>query len=98
MNDIQRYIQKRLQEAWRGKPIRPDTIQKELTTFKLIWNWAVNQDYLKGIAPMKGIKFPKRDQKSPFLTHDEIQRIIVRGSLPMEKQKELWESLFLEPR
>ena len=94
-NDIQRYVEKRLQESWHGKPIRPDTIKKELTTFRLIWNWAVNQGYLKGIAPMKGIKFPKRDQKPPFMTHDEIQRTIVRGGLPMEKQNELWECLFL---
>ena len=96
VSDLQTYVEKRLQDRWRGKPIRPDTIKKELTTFRLIWNWAVEQGYLKGRAPVKGIKFPKRDAKPPFMTADEIQRIIDRGGLTAEQEAQLWECVFLD--
>ncbi len=93
--DVQGYVKKRLKDSWRKKTIRPDTIEKELTTFRLIWNWAVQQGYVKGPAPIKGVKLPKRNEKPPFMTSDEIQRIIDRGGVTPEHEKELWDSLFL---
>ncbi len=95
VSDLQAYVQKRLRDRHHKKGIRPDTIKKELTTFRLVWNWAVDQGYLTGPAPVKGIKFPKRDQKPPFMTLDEIQRVIARGGLTPEQEKEFWDSLFL---
>jgi integrase len=93
--DMQAYVEKRLQDKWRGEAIRPDTIKKELTTFRLTWRWAVDQGYLNGLAPLKGVKLPKRDQKPPFMTLDEIRRIIARGGLTTPQEAELWECLFL---
>ena len=95
VSDVQRYVEKRLQDSWRKKPIRPDTIEKELTTFRLIWNWAVHQGYLKGPASIKGVKLPKRNEKPPFMTSDEVQRILDRGGVTPEQEKELWDCLFL---
>ncbi len=46
--DVQEYVRKRRQEEYRGKRILPDTVKKELTTLRLIWNWAVAQGYLAG--------------------------------------------------
>ena len=93
--DMQTYVEKRLQDKWRGKVIRPDTIKKELTTFRLTWRWAVDQGYLNGLAPLKGIKLPKRGQKPSFMTREEIRRIIEHGGLTAVEEAELWECLFL---
>lgn len=94
-SEMQGYVEQRLKETWRRKSIRPDTVKKELTTFRLVWNWAVNQGYLKGPAPLKGIKHPKRDEKPPFMTLGEITKIIERGGLLPKDEQELWECLFL---
>ena len=69
--------------------------RRKLTTFRLVWNWAVEQGYLKGPAPVKGVKFPKGDESLPFMTFDEIRRIIDRGGLSPEKEGRLWDCLFL---
>ena len=68
VGDMQSYIEKRLQDSWRGRRVRPNTVKKEVTTFRLIWNWAVDQGYLNGPAPVKGLKYPKTDEKPPFMT------------------------------
>ena len=46
VTDLQGYVEKRSHDCWLKKPIRPDTIKKELTTFRLIWNWAVDHGHL----------------------------------------------------
>ena len=94
--DLQDYIAARLHETWNGKPIRPATIKKELTTFRLIWNWAVDQGYLSGPAPTKGLKFPKSDEKPPFMTWGEIEAKLARGGLSPHQEEELWSCLFLK--
>jgi hypothetical protein len=38
--DIQRYVSLRSSDRCNGEPISPETIKKELATFRLIWNWA----------------------------------------------------------
>jgi integrase len=93
--DMQRYIDLRLRESYRGKPIRPDTVKKEVATFRLIWNWAVAQGYLTGPAPTKGLKYPKTEQKPPFMTRHEIEKITKRGGLSEEQRGRLWDCLFL---
>ena len=95
VTDVQEYARKRLHEKYRGKLILPDTVKKELTTLRLLWNWAVTQGHLAGPPPTRGIKLPRRAEKPPFMTRDEIQRIIDRGGLNLADQKSLWESMFL---
>ena len=95
--NLQDYIAARLRETWNGKPIRPATIKKELTTFRLIWNWAVDQGYLSDPAPTKGLKFPKSDEKPPFMTWGEIEAKLARGGLSRHQEEELWSCLFLKP-
>ena len=95
LTDIQEYVAKRSQDDYRGKRISVDTIKKELSTFRLIWNWAVTEGRISKPCPTKGVKYPKRDAKSHFMTMDEIQRIIARGGLTEEEQDELWSCVFL---
>ena len=93
--DLQRYILLRSHDFWHGTSIRPDTIRKELTTFRLIWNWAVHHGHLKGKAPLQGLKYPLRPERPPFMMLAEIRRRIARGGLNKLQIAELWECLFL---
>ncbi|MDQ3330353.1 MAG: site-specific integrase, partial [Planctomycetota bacterium] len=94
--DLQRYADSRSREKWHGRLIRPDTVRKELTTFRLIWNWAVERGELSSRAPIKGVRLAKPDEKPPFMTFGEIKNVIVRGGLTEEERKAIWASLFLD--
>ena len=93
--DIQTYVADRSRDVYRGSLITVDTIRKELSTFRLVWNWALSQNRLASPCPTKGVKYPKRDAKQPFMTWDEIERIISRGGLTAEQERDLWGCLFL---
>lgn len=92
---IQGYVATRSRDKWHGKNIQPETIKKELTTLRLVWNWGVNQGVLQGQSPVRGVKYPKRDEKLPFMTREEIEHVISRGGLSDEEVASLWDSLFL---
>jgi integrase len=92
---VQEYIEKRSKQKWRGKPIKPQTIKKELDTLRVIWNWAVEMGLLTGHAPIKGARLKKGKEKPPFQTWEVIERTIRRGGLTKEEEAELWECLFL---
>lgn len=93
--DLQRYADLRSRDKWRGKTIGPDTIRKELATFRLIWNWAVERGHLSGAAPIKGVRLAKPNEKPPFMTWEDIEAIVRRGGLTDDEIKSLWASLFL---
>ncbi len=93
--DMQMYVEKRLRDSYRGKPIRPDTVKKEVATLRLIWNWAVAHGLLTGASPTKGLNYPKTEQKPPFMTREEIEKVIKRGGLTEEQEARLWDCLFL---
>lgn len=93
--DVQDYVENRLQDTYHNKPISVDTIKKELATFRMLWNWALAQERLSKPCPTKGVKYPKRDAKPPFMTWRDITRVIGRGGLSDEEVDELWSCLFL---
>lgn len=94
--DLQNYADRRSLESYRGKAICPDTVRKEITTFRLIWNWAIERGLLAGRAPVKGVRLSKPDEKPPFLTWSEIEATVARGGLSEAEQDALWASLFLD--
>jgi integrase len=93
--DLELYAERRSQDRWRGKKIKPDTIKKELTTFRLVWNWAAHCGHVSGPSPVHGVRLPKIGEKPPFMTWAEIEMTISRGGLTLEQEQELWGSLFL---
>ena len=95
VSEVQGYVKSRAKDKWRGKPIRSETIKKELTTLRLIWNWAVEQGYLTGPSPVRGIKYPKLNEKQIFRTTQEIQQIVSRGGISEDEERELWDGLYL---
>ncbi|MBX7169190.1 MAG: hypothetical protein K1X74_22845 [Pirellulales bacterium] len=92
---MQRYVEARLREKPRGKHVSPETIQKEVATFRVMWNWAIDQELLDRAAPVTKLVYPKRDEKQPFMTRRAIETIIDRGGLSAEEKRQLWECLFL---
>jgi integrase len=48
-----------------------------------------------GRFPNDGLRFPKIDEKPPFMTRGEIERQIAAGGLEPYRIKELWDALFL---
>ena len=81
LNDVQSYVKLRSAESYRDSLISVDTIKKELATFRMLWNWAISQELVGKPCPTRGVLYPKRDAKPPFMTRDEIERIIQRGGL-----------------
>lgn len=96
--DLQRYVNQRAQERFRGKLIKATTIRKEVASFRAVWNWGVSHHLLTGPAPTKGLKYEKRDEKLPFMTWKEIEQRIGRGGLSEDEINELWDCLFLDTR
>lgn len=93
-SDLQRYVEKRLTEKHGKRFISPDTVKREMDTFRSIWNWG-RKEYVRGEAPTIGLLFAKRDEKLPFMTWDEIELRVSRGGLSDEELSELWSCLYL---
>ena len=93
--DLQRHIDRRRQKKHRGKPLSPVTLKKEVASFRAAWNWAATIGLLSRPFPGKGLVYPKRDEKPPFRTWQEIERCVTRSGLTAEEEAALWECLFL---
>jgi integrase len=95
-DQIGEYIKVRLAERGnRGGFIKPDTVRKELQTFRLMWAFARQNGKVFGDCPVDDIKRPKRRIKPPFQTWEQISSAIERGGLSDEQIAELWDGLFL---
>jgi integrase len=56
-----------------------------------MWNWGVHAGKLSGPFPSKGLKYPKQEEKLPFMTWQEIERAIAACG----NANELWDCLYL---
>lgn len=91
--ELQRHISERARKKYRGKPLSPVTLKKELASLRAMWNWAIHAGLLRGHFPSRGLVYPKHDEKPPFQTRAEIERKI--AGLSEAEQRELWDALFL---
>jgi integrase len=96
VSEMQRYVNARSHEEYRGKLISPRTIKKEIATFRAVWNWGVLHSRLTGHAPVRGLKYEKESEKLPFMTWDEIETRVQKGGLDEEAIASLWDRLFLD--
>jgi integrase len=94
--DLEHFIRTRLgQPGNRGGTIKPDTVRKELDTFRLLWRYAQQQGHVIEHCPVADIRKPKRRQRPPFQTWEQIEAAVDRGGLTPEQVAELWDCLFL---
>ena len=84
---LQGYVNKRAEAK-----VSPVTIRKEIATLRAVWNWGEWMELTSGSFPSKGLRYPKTDEKLPFMTMDEISRQIAAGGRP----ETLWEALYLQ--
>lgn len=75
---VEAYKQKRLSEiSHRGKPTRPATVYREITTFKTIFNKAVGNGKAER-NPAQGVKLLKENNKRDrVLSSEEYARLLV---------------------
>jgi len=94
-SELQEYITKRSTEKGKRGNVSGTTIRKELATLGSLWNWAISQELLEKPFPRRGLVFPKRDEKPPFQTWQQIEYQIKRGGLTTEQADPLWDCLYL---
>jgi integrase len=94
---LQGYVNKRSKEDSRlGGKVSHTTIKKELGTLTSLWNrWGANHGLVRGVLSLKNLEYPKKDEKPPFQTWDQIERQIAAGHLSEGEQAELWDALYL---
>jgi hypothetical protein len=51
--------------------ISPVTIRKEIATLRAAWNWGEPMELTEGKFPNRGLRYPKADEKPPFMTMAE---------------------------
>ncbi len=96
LEDLQRYVDRRSKDKGvHGKGLSPATIKKEVTTLRTMWNWSKDAGYVARPLPLKGLRYPKVNERPPFQTLAEIERRIKLSNLSEEQQRDLWSSLFL---
>jgi integrase len=71
--------------------ISPVTIRKELASLRACWNWGEPMGLTEGKFPNKGLRYPKADEKPPFMTMAEIERQLKAGA-----PETIWETLYLQ--
>jgi integrase len=93
---LQEYINARARETWHKRPIRPQTIKKEMDTLRAVWSWAKRMGHVSSPAPTQGLAYPRRKEKPPFQTWAEIEAAVNRGGLSTREKRELWDALYLK--
>lgn len=95
LDDLQRHVERRAQKKYRGRPLSPVTLRKEVASLRACCNWGVQAGKLQGPCPNRGLKYPKAEEKPPFQTREEVERQIARGGLSARERQDLWDCLFL---
>lgn len=96
VSDLQGHITRRSKDSGiRKRKLSAYTMRKEVSSFRTIWNWAVQRGLLSTPFPNQGLVYPKMDEKPPFQSWEEIERQIKRGGLTTADQQNLWDCVFL---
>lgn len=94
---LQEYVNTRVRiKGNKSVPLSTVTLQKEMAAFRACFNWAVQTGILEGTFPNKGLRYPKGEDKRPFMTWEDIERRIGRGGLAAHEAKKWWDCLFLD--
>ncbi len=90
---LQGYIDKRSNDPGRSGLLSPTTIRKEVVTLRTVWNWAKHSKLVHGDFPTRGLKYPKGDEKPPYMPFQDLLRRTKR--MDDDEAAELWECAFL---
>lgn len=98
LSDLQRHVTERARKRYRGRPLSPVTLRKEVASLRAAWNWGTVAGVTSGPFPSRGLVYPKGDQKPPFRTMQEIERDLATGSFSDAEIAERWECLYLRKK
>jgi integrase len=91
-------VNRRAKAVYSGRPIQRKTILMELQTLRQVWAWVASRS--PGVAKPTwspaGLSFPKAKPIKPFMTWDEIERVVRRGGLSKDAVDALWDGLWLD--
>lgn len=80
----------------RGKSITASTIKKEVTTFRAIFTWAVQNELLaQSDFPSKGLRYPKIIETLPFQIFEAVQKQTAKLDPEDAEFQDLWRTVFL---
>jgi integrase len=94
-DDLQRHVDHRSRKQYRGRPLSPVTLRKEVASFRACWNWGVAAKKVTLSFPGGGLRYPKKRQKPAFKTWQEVDWEVARGGLDEREQQDLWDCVFL---
>lgn len=94
-HDVQIFINNESKRKFGEGTISPDTVKRYIDTLKCIFNWALKQELVNKAPLLRGLVYGERDEKPPFMTRTEIERIIKRGGLSKAEIAELWDAMYL---
>ena len=94
--DLQRYVNIRAEEKGkRNRPVSTGTITKELATFRTLWRWAKDSNYVNSEFPRQGLRFSRLQEKMPFLTWAQVTQRLERGIPSGLTAADYWDCLYL---
>lgn len=93
VGDLQEYIENRSKDRGRNGKVTAATIKKAIVTLRTVWNWAVQQKFVEGRFPSKGLRYPKGKEKPPYMPFRDVERL-AKG-MSASEAAELWECVFL---
>lgn len=95
---IQTYVTERSKEKYRDRPIKTQTVRKEIGTLQSVYSWALHRELVPTTFSTRRLEFAKGKRRMPFQTYEEIERTVNRGGLSEEAIRELWDGLFLDTK
>lgn len=97
LSHLQGFINSRAGDSGvRGRPITASTIKKEVTTFRAIFTWAVQNELLaQSDFPSKGLRYPKIAETIPFQTFEAVQKQTAKLDPEDAEFQDLWGTVFL---
>ncbi|BBO34264.1 tyrosine-type recombinase/integrase [Lacipirellula parvula] len=97
LSQLQGYIKERSKDkGLHGRRVKSTTIKKAIVTLRTVWNWGRQHELIEKEFPSRGLKYPKGEEKLPFMTFAEVQKRVLNASVA--EAAELWECAFLSTR
>lgn len=94
LTELQSYIKARSKDkGLHGRTVKATTIKKAIVTLRTVWNWGRLHDLIEKEFPSKGLKYPKGEEKPPFMTFAEVEKRVKKASAA--EAADLWECVFL---
>ena len=76
---ISRYLRWRATQSWRGKPVRPASVQKDKVMLQAAWNLAARKRWVAEFPELPRIKVAKSIPLGRAYTADDVAKLIRRA-------------------